>query len=120
MIFVTFQLQICLIILFLIAIHQKRSIFKNVIIIVYSFTLGIGAMALLTQQQHMYNAVVSTFRDHWNFLILIGPSGVLYILFMSKMVENQRSSLLQLCYDRTKVQREYQTILENLDSGILT
>jgi hypothetical protein len=39
---------------------------------------------------------------------------------MSKMVENERRALLQMFYDRTKVQREYQTILENLDSGILT
>jgi hypothetical protein len=36
------------------------------------------------------------------------------------MVENERRALLQMFYDRTKVQREYQTILENLDSGILT
>jgi hypothetical protein len=39
---------------------------------------------------------------------------------MQKLFENERKSMLLVCYERFKGHQEYQTILENLDSGIIT
>jgi hypothetical protein len=75
---------------------------------------------MLTRQKDIKDSIFTVLRDYWGFIILIGPSGICMILFISKMVEIERRALLQMFYDRTKEQREYQTILENLDSGILT
>jgi hypothetical protein len=46
--------------------------------------------------------------------------GVLLFLILKKALEVEKYNMLMMCFDRTKLKKEYQTILENLDSGIIT
>jgi hypothetical protein len=45
---------------------------------------------------------------------------VIMVFMMKFALDSERRALMLVSYDRFKEKKEYQTILENIDSGIIT
>jgi hypothetical protein len=83
MCYIIVQMQGCWMILFMIAIHQKRSILKTLSLLFYNFLVVFGALVMLTKQKDIKDSLFTIVRDYWLFVILLSPAAVSMFLFMS-------------------------------------
>ena len=51
-------------------------------------------------------------------IVLVG--GIVVTSFQANMLSNEKILILKSCYDKNKLQKQYQAILETLDIGIIT